>query len=92
MNITFNQTSLTVEENVGYIEIILMKTDGARGPVTITLTPNPGTAVGEYNYKGLTLITFSNLTLCYSFKLWMISTSIKQKSHSAYLRERKWFQ
>ena len=60
MNITFNQTSFTIEENVGYIEMILMKTDGARGPVTVTLTPNPGTAVGEYNYKGLTLIHFAD--------------------------------
>ena len=49
MNITLSQTSYAISEGSGYFEIILVKTDGARGPVTVSVTPINGTALGKWD-------------------------------------------
>ncbi|CAI8020180.1 Adhesion G-protein coupled receptor V1, partial [Geodia barretti] len=51
MNITLSQTSYAISESSGYFEIILMKTDGARGPVTVSVTPINGTALASTDFE-----------------------------------------
>lgn len=44
MNVSFSETLLAVSEGDGFFELTLTKTEGAVGPVTVTLItiPEPG--------------------------------------------------
>ena len=48
MNITLGQTIYSINESIGFIDIVLRKTDGAKGPVTVSLSTVPDTALGKY--------------------------------------------
>lgn len=44
MNISFGVTAYSVSEGAGFVDLVLTKTSGAVGPVSVTLSTIPGTA------------------------------------------------
>ena len=44
MNISFVITNISVSEGTGFVELVLTKTEGAVGPVSVTLITMDGTA------------------------------------------------
>ena len=46
MNISFVQTSISIVEGVGVIELVLRKSPGGIGPVSVDLRTHDGTATG----------------------------------------------
>ena len=46
MNISFVATSIDVSEGEGVIKLVLRKTEGAIGPVSIRIYTEEGTAIG----------------------------------------------
>ena len=48
MNISFTRTVINVREGVGVVELVLRKTPGAVGPVSVLLRTHEGTARGTW--------------------------------------------
>ena len=48
MNISFTRTVINVREGVGLVELVLRKTPGAVGPVSVLLRTHEGTARGAW--------------------------------------------
>ena len=46
MNISFVATNIDVIEGAGVIELVLKKTEGAIGPVSVRIYTEEGTAIG----------------------------------------------
>ncbi len=46
MNVSFAETSYTVVEGIGVVELLLVKTPGGIGPVSVELTTLDGSATG----------------------------------------------
>ena len=51
MNISFAVTDVAVSEGEGVVILILEKTEGAIGPVSVRIFTIAGTATGMSNYK-----------------------------------------
>ena len=47
MNISVTQIEYSVEEGEGFFELTLIKSDGGVGPVSVSLTPVPSSALCE---------------------------------------------
>ena len=59
MNISFTRTVINVREGVGVVELVLRKTPGAVGPVSVLLRTHEGTARGAWiKYQNLRTDTF----------------------------------
>jgi hypothetical protein len=46
MNVSFADVSVEVAEGVGFVKLLLLKTEGALGPVSVQITTQDGTATG----------------------------------------------
>lgn len=49
MNISFSETTVVVGEEEGCLELTLRKEGVGVGPVTVTVTAQPGTAQSEWH-------------------------------------------
>ena len=47
LNVSFAEVRLSRKEGSGFVEVVLLKDEGAVGPVSVLLSTQDGTATGE---------------------------------------------